>query len=360
MDQQYTKFVDTLMNLVKDLNRYYPNDPCKNFIDNFDKLDIGKIMVRFLSIMRDYETQLSARDESMFSSDTVLLPSINLSTIWTHLRSGQKNKIWTYLQILYYQSELLLNTDECINQESDKHQVLENIKQDVIQFNPYVGVGEESEDYGVNTMTSEKLDLEDLKNFKPGLDTMISALGIDKKLDLESLRNQLKNMSKEEIHEATATLKNVLGAKAVNPKTANMIETMLSSISEELQNDTGNDNENPLNKIIKIAEVVANKMQPKMQSNNVNIQDLWTSTQNVAQDFKDEKGNPVFANGNPLANLGNLFGNLNNQSSVPQNKNMNLQGLPNLTPEQQRQMAMMMNGMMNPPKQTNNSRKKRK
>lgn len=371
MDEQYTKFVDTLHNLVKDLNRYYPNQGCQAFLDNYKNLDLGKIMLRFLTMIRQYETKLTNRDETLFSNDLSLFPGINVTSIWTMLKEGQKKKVWTYLQILYYQSELLLNTEECTNETSTKHQILQNIKQDVTQssFNPYEGIGQNKTDYSVEDMFPEKMDLEELKNFKPGLGSVASALGIDKALDLEKLREQLKNMTKEDIDNATSQLKNVLGANAVNQKTAKMIEDMLSGISEELQNDNMSDNTNAIDKIMKIAESVANRMQPKMQNEQIDIRDLWNSTQNVAKEFKDEKGNPIFADGNPLANIGQYLSGMGNMPPSTKQQNAYLQQASqmmggtnmNLTPEQQQQMMMMMNGMLsNTSGQTNSSRKKRK
>lgn len=69
-------------------------------------------------------------------------------------------------------------------------------------------------------------------------------------------------------------------------------------------------------------------MKPKMDGNNIDMSKLWSSTQNLANNCKDEKGNSVFAEGmNPFDMLNKMMGKVNGAGTGDESKTPNLDGI---------------------------------
>ena len=315
MEQQYKKFVDYLHKFITDLNRYYPNEGCKTFLSVFDKLDIGKVMVRYLHKMRENEAMLNSRDETLFHKPLVLFPHIDLSFLWKFISESRKAKIWTYLQILYVQAEVILNYKESTDNDSSKNKVITSMANDIktndnkIEFNPYHGIGSNDQNYNVNDVLEGIKDIKDEKITpgKMGLGTIASMIGIDKMLNIDELSDQLKNMSKEDIDDATDNIKKLLGPN-VDENTSKLISNMLSGIGDELKKETGSSG-NAFDSIMKIAENVADKIRPSMQSGDIDMKNLINSTKNLASQCKDSKGESIFGENNPFDMINNIIGN---------------------------------------------------
>lgn len=311
---EYREFVKSLYAMFKDMNRYYPTEGVQQLIGVFDKLDMGKVMLRFLNTMRTYEHQLKNRDETIFNKSIILFPDVDVSEIWQNLTDKQKDKIWTYLQILYIQSELLLNREE-IEGQTDKSVVVKNMQNDVenhkVEFNAYEGVGSnEPENYNVNEMFSGMDKLDD-SNYTPGISSLMKNMGIEKMLNIEKLSEQLKNMKKEDIDEATKNIKGLFGDNIDN-NTQEALSNMLHNITDELKKKDISEG-NPIENIIKIAETVASNIGPKLMEKNVDMSKLWGQTRNMTNNFKDKEGNnPFNANNNPLNLLEKMMGMMNN------------------------------------------------
>jgi len=383
MEKYYHEFVGSLKKFVENLNRYVPNEGCADFIKYFDQLQMGKVMLRYLNKMRKYEVQLKNKDETMFANNFEILPNIDLHIYWPKLKSGQKNKLWTILQILYIQSEILLNNSEIKDSSSEKNKVLnemiDNIGDDVenngfsssdkkniqlnessncittrsidnkymLTINPYIGILSESQQipesgYSMNEMFSGP---EILPGDSPNSSGILGNLnGL---LDVEKLSEELKNMTPEQIDEATNNIKSLLGD--TDQKTTDVIHTMLTGIQNELKSESI-DTSDPWGCIGKISEKVAKNLQSKLDDDGVVMANLISSTQKLGN-CKDANGNPIFGGTmNPFTMLqgliGKMSGGVENQKfsgSVPQmpqmpqiNKNCNKNSVnsPNPTPQQ--------------------------
>ncbi len=296
---QYKKLEENLFKFISDLHRYYPSEGTDAFLKQFKELDMPKVIDVFYNKMKSVEDKLNKKDDSIFNEVSfVLLPGIDITVIWKNLTQIRKEKVWTYLQILYIQCDILLskNTPE---------------------FDPYkgVGVGNNKDNYSVEEMFSGVNNMPPAE--KPGISSVTNLLGINKMLNLDKLSNELKNMSKDDIDEATNNIKNLLGSH-VDDKTTNLISNMLSSINEELKKDNSSSQTNPLDNIFKIAETVADKIKPSIQQDGIDMNKLWSSTQNLATKCKDDKGNPVFGNGpNPFDMLTKMMnGNMNEEECI--------------------------------------------
>lgn len=337
MDQYYTNFITNLHNVVSDLHRYVPSDNTSKFLEYFDKLDMNKLMIRYLNIMQPLEAQLNAKDDSIFSQKLSIFPGIDMNVYWKQLTSGQKNKIWTYLQMLYIQGDLALNVQAKLSTNSSNTSKASETESATVnetsadKFNPYIGVGTTGIEYGVNELLSgsKAIDAEQTDT-KPGLGNIASLLGVDKMLNVDQIADQLKNMKKEDLDEATNNIKNLLGSN-IDDKTATLIQDMLTNITSELKNSSTS-NSNPLDTIMTIAERVAGDMKPKMESEGVDIMQLWNSTENLASSCKDENGNSMFANGmNPFSLLNKMMGTSGNAGTTCNADAAGAAGMPEMT-----------------------------
>jgi len=399
MEKYYYEFVSSLKKFVENLNRYVPNQGCSDFIQYFDQLKMGKVMLRYLNKMRKYETELKNRDELMFKDSLEILPNIDLHILWPQLKTGQKNKLWTIMQILYIQSELLLNNSETKDNTSQKNKVLNQMIDNIgesnpekttenkdidnkyeLTINPYIGILPESHQtsgYSMNEMFSGP---ELLPGDNPTSSGIFGNLG--NLLDVEKLSEELKNMTPDQIDEATNNIKSLLGD--ADEKTTEVIHTMLKDIQNELKT-APSDTSDPWGFLGKISERVAQNLHGKLDDDGVVMSNLINSTQKLGN-CKDANGNPIFGGTmNPFNMLQGLIGKMsgmqmpgsvnppptaNTPSPQDMLKEMGLQDfdLNNVGPDNMAAMqqqifknvkGMNMQNFMNPQKKKQNKNKKR-
>lgn len=262
-----TNFVSTLHKFITDLNRYYPNESCEKFLNIYDSLDMNKILLKLLHVMRKNVVKLESKDNSLFEHELVIIPGINTSLLWNKLTSGQQNKCWTYLQILYFNADLI--------------EKITNNKQD--DFNPYEGIcpDKKLEDYSVNDLV-ETINMEDEEIGTPGLESLAKMFNLDKMFDLDKLKEQLSNMTDEEMNNASEGIKKLLGNN-LDERSTELVTNMISEIKTELKNEKIDKNANPFEIINKIANNVATNVRPKI--NDADMQKLFNATQNNTSGF---------------------------------------------------------------------------
>jgi hypothetical protein len=330
-----------LLNLIKEKSpskevcgRDMQSD-AKKLLDAFDtkKIDVigeGNFIKKAYFVLSSNVQLLKYKDEKLFQIKDLkggkqvlvtIIPGIDLNRLWPHVKEHHK-AMWRYLSFMYVSSVRMINmVNETALSPSDVEMISyfesdlatgENLITEFWntfpnttvlvkeQFNPYVGVGVNSQEYGVDQMFSGPKLLAD--QAAPGVSSMAKMLGIDKMINMDDLSNQLKNISKKDIDDATANIKTLLG-NDIDQGTTNMIADMLNDITDELKNENVAKGD-ALDNIVKIAESVAQKMMPKIDKNQIDMKKVWNSTKNLADNYKDKDGKPMFAgNSNPLAML---------------------------------------------------------
>lgn len=314
MEAHYKNFLTTFYKFVYDLNRYVPSTGTQKALEVFNNLDIAKLIFRTYHQLKDNITKLNNKDETLFQQPFIMLPDVDVAVIWQKLIKGQKDKVWTYLNILQIESEFLMNpqTPQTLQTQTTELPIVAEEKKP-LEFNPYVGIGEaNNKEYGVAEMYSALPTLDDDKPSGPGIEAIANMIGINKLINIEELTNQLKNMKKEDIENATNSIKGLLGNN-VDEKTSDLISSMLTNISDEMKNNEMGEG-NPLKKILSIAESVAGKMKPQIEKDNIDVSQLINSTQIFASQCKDKNGKPMFGDKmNPFALLGQFAGNMGGQ-----------------------------------------------
>lgn len=279
MEYHYQNFVTYFQKFIVDLNRYCPSDELNELINIYESLDKKKIMESFYGNVNKYGKEITANNESIFNNNVVIFQGINLKSYWPQLISGQKKKVWIYLNMLLLECNMVIVQKD----EKDKKEMA---------FNPYEGIGGDNANYGVNEMFSGLKTLDEDKPEKPGFGSIANMVGADKMLNMDKISEQLKNMKPEDIEQATLSIQNLLGSNA-DPQTSKLIGDMLSTIKGEL-NDGDISKGNPLDNIMKIAESVATKMKPNIEQEGIDMEGLLASTQNIANKCVDDKGNKLF------------------------------------------------------------------
>jgi len=314
MKEHQTKFVQTLKKFITELNSISSTIDTKNVLAVYEKLNMKRVMKRYLDIMELYQTNIMEEDENMFEDDIMILPKVNIKYFWSKADDLQRKRFWVYLKMLFILSEI------CIKGEnSDMGDEIQN-KQKSDEFNPYVGVGCDTskDEYNVNQMYSG------VEKQSPQEDTSISSMASMLGVDLDKLSEELKDMGDSDIDEATNNIMGMLGSN-VDDRTSGAITEMLNNISSELKTADMSKN-NLFDSIAGIAKSVAGKMKPKVESGELDIKNLWTSTQNITSTYMGDQG--VDGDMNPMNAINNVMENMTNdieEKQQEENKQNNVE-----------------------------------
>ena len=299
MEQYYTDFINNLKLLITEIDSYYSTPGTHKFLLAFDKLNMVKLITRYHKIASKYETQIHAKDNGLFLlNDFNLFPSVHLQAIWPNLNNTLQDRVWVYLQLLLMSSTFIFNS---VKTEDTKNQ---------LSFNPYEGIKSNSTD-----PNSGDISLEDLvKETQQATDNTTSAnplgaigsmLGLGSNMfDMDGIANEFKNINVDEIETATNNIRDLL-ADNLDKSTCDMLSDLLNDIGSELKNST-TDTSNPIDKMTKIAEKVAQKRGPQIQNQNIDPKKLWKSTKDIYNKCAQGE-NKMFGGANPMDMLNSFM-----------------------------------------------------
>lgn len=320
MDKYYEKFIVALNDFVSDLNRYYPNEGCENFIQVFDKLQMGKVIMKYLTIMRPNKTALKAHDETLFDNDFVILPEINMYLIWPNLTTAQKSKTWKNLNILFILSELLMTNAEKENQKETKVETTDDdiTKNSKIGFNPYLGIMPDNPnpEFTVESLFSgpETLPGDEPDDKEPGM-----MGGIGDMFNMRKWANEIKNLTPESIDEATKNLVDMLGPG----NNSQAFTCLIDNINKHLKN-TDISKGNPIKNLKEIANMVSGDLKNKMESGELDLANMMESTADVTKNFTANLNGTDSALKHPLKMFSGIFDQLNNPNIATEDKIQNM------------------------------------
>lgn len=299
----------------------------------FDVSKIGDMIKKVFTVICKNIGYLKKNDSRLFSIKehkvnkevkVTILPGIDIEEAYKYMDDQHKEDLWKYIKVIFHASLKLIysvngNTDTEINSFS------ENIQKEISEgeiykefyeknpnsklykkgseFNPFMGVGENTGgSFGVDELSAGPQSLNEPGS---GLGSVAELLGIDKMFNLDQLTDQLKNINPKDIDDATDNIKKLLGGN-VDEGTSEMINMMLQDITKELRSD--NLSKGGISGIMNIAEKVAKDMMPKIDPKKIDMNKVWQSTQNLAKNYTDQKGDKVFnGDNNPLSMLTGLM-----------------------------------------------------
>tara|TARA_Y100000780_G_scaffold153585_1_gene138339 strand:- start:7401 stop:8453 length:1053 start_codon:yes stop_codon:yes gene_type:complete len=317
MESYFNQFNTSIRTLFSEMNEFVPTSGISKFFELIDNPDFdhSKLIGMVHFALEDKEDLLKNKDEQLFENQIKLFPGVYVNKLWSKLNDEQKTRIFLLLTHTYVLVELMWQETKKEPMGNSKRNTinsmmtyLKNEKMTVSkEFNVYEGIQTDStEGFGIDDMFSGPDVLPNKNDDNDSLLNMLPSADID----LNQLRDQLVNMKKEDIEEATKNIKKMMGGE-MNEETSSMIENMLSEITGEIQTTNFNDS-NPFEAVQKIAESVAGKMKGKV--NDSNLKNLLNTTGNLAQNVKDENGKKLF---NPA-----MMGMLNGMMSGKMPKNM--------------------------------------
>ncbi len=276
--------------------------------DAGDDFNYGRLIKKAFYALREEKSLnlLKNKDVALFSLKDAdgkiitIIPGVDLRFGYSHLNDDDKIKFWQYI---YLFSSSVFNLISITNPTKIKSSITEMITYlniDVAKtgimiknqiFNPFIGVG-----------VTGGLSMEQL--FEGGelpsqvsseqvtIDAALKALGVEKYLNQEKLDEQLKNISDENIVEATDKITDFLGAHD-NPEVKEVCNTLIIDIVNSLKENGTKDLGKTFNTIFQNAKNIDQK---KMRQTAISMQNFMANSQEKLMSMKDEHGNPIGAN----------------------------------------------------------------
>lgn len=345
----------------------------------------GNIIKKVFMLLDKYYDFLNSNDVKLFNliinrdkgiAKVAVIPGINLGSLWKKIDENGKSKIWVYLKYMYIASSDMIgasNDNNDVTSENKIKTIRDSLKIstktifddflskfpnstaiDKKEFNAFIGVGSNISNYGVeDLLKSAKVETEQSNNTASGIGmgNIANMIGLDKMVNLEEISKQLKNITKEQIDEATKNIKSLLGD--IDGQTSEMIDLMLTEMTNELKKDDVGEG-NPVSNLMKIAENVAQKMVPKMGEKKIDMNKLWDTTKNIAAKCNDKNGKPLFDGpNNPLSLVTGLMEKQMQSMKDPSKKKMSQDeylkecqgimkdlGMPNISKDQLKNLNM--------------------
>lgn len=245
------KFSNTLKRFVKELDEKNSCEGTIEFLEIFDELDMNIFIDRIYKNTKDIKAKIENYDESIFTEEFNLLPNIDLNDIYYKLNDKRKKRVFVYINLLAILAQNIKNEKE------------------TEEFNPFRGVGEKNQTYGVEQFISSlKAEIpDDTKSNNGGnanIGSMARMMGLDKMLNSDQLKEQLTNITPEKMKEIKKDARNILGNMNDGEQDEefmktfdNMLDIFFSKVSETDFNNNEND---PLNTMIGLASNVSDEI----------------------------------------------------------------------------------------------------
>jgi hypothetical protein len=256
-------FNHTLKLFVNDVIRMQPDyketlDEYYNELFSSETCNEDKYIKRFMRKMGEYKSQISQKDETLFSSSILILKNVDFHELWnwSGFTDEFKNTTWEYLQTMYVLGETIIS-------DSDKiKNLVENFKR--IRNNEDVVSKDEND--------NELMDM--IKNLAENQEKSNATI------DENILENGLIGSLAKEL------------AEDINLEDLNLnINNDADNINDVFSNLLSGDN--PMN-FMNLIQNVGQKIQSKMESSNIDQGKLMEEAQNMMGMLGN--GNPLFDN----------------------------------------------------------------
>lgn len=292
MLQFYTEqFELKFKELINDLFNKYP-DKLEIIVykRTLDKLDYGKVSENFCTSLNEYSDLITNKDESLFSVEKLeFIDQLKFGDIWTEeLTQPEKDTIWQYIQILYLLSNLIHKTPNENNtsiastapgapnseNKADKSNIADNFNFDEIFKSIQENAGENKEKFNLNNLSKDEINkaTNDIK---------------------EKLNNSDNNIMTDMIGEINSELNSMVLNKdksEVNENKNNEIDPQLENAPQvEMMSKMLNINDDGIKGILNIATKVSQKYQQKVESGELNPEDLMKSAQSMLMGMQNIK-----------------------------------------------------------------------
>jgi ribosomal protein L12E/L44/L45/RPP1/RPP2 len=278
--------------------------------EEHEQLDEGKIIKKIYKILSSNIDMLMEKDGNLFTIKdqakriVTIIPTVNIALVYGLFDEDERKKFWQYLYLLFIASAKMVHS---ANKEKSKSEKLSKLMENVeklekeltktgltikgMLFNPFIGIGSDKDtsNYGVNELYSgEGVSASGI----PGLDInmVLQQLGVSDTVDMDKLNEQLKNITEDDITDATKNITKILGADN-DPEVADVCNTLVRSIVENLRDNGVND---MIGTLTSITESVGKTIDPaKMKKTAASMNSFMSNSESKLRNMTDEKGNNI-------------------------------------------------------------------
>ena len=204
--------------------------------------------------------------------DFVLIPSFNIATILLSISPNRYSEFYEKIDKLF----LCVNSYNQIN-------ISLSTQKDSDTFNPFVGIGSDKvqENMDVSTMFNG------VKTEQFSAYEMIVKSLVEQQMD-GKMTDYMNNINEKDVDTAAGKITNVLDSDKFkgDGQTTDILKNMLGKIKKEvigLGGEKNNNGKQGVEKLLGIAQSVAQDMVGDIKSNKVSVIDLWDATAKLAE-----------------------------------------------------------------------------
>ena len=291
MLQFYTEqFELKFKELINDLFNKYP-DKLEIIVykRTLDKLDYGKVSENFCTSLNEYSELITNKDESLFCIEKLeFIDQVKFGDIWTEeLTQPEKDTIWQYIQILYLLSNLIHKSPNENNtsitstppdapdasKDEKKIDATANFNFDDIFKSIQENAGENKEKFNLNNLSENEINkaTNDIK---------------------DKLNNSDNNIMTDMISEINSELNSMVLNKDTSKdakEDCNIDPQLQNAPQVEMMSKMLNINDDGIKGILNIATKVSQKYQQKVESGELNPEDLMKSAQSMLMGMQNIK-----------------------------------------------------------------------
>ena len=259
--EYFNYYQKLFVNSIKDTFPEYKDVLTEYYSDliNNETCNDDKYVKRFMKKMKEYKSQISKKDELIFSESIFVLKNVDFKNIWenSELSANNKNQIWEYLQTMYVLGETIISDSDRVQRLVKNFQRLKNNDEDV-----------------TDDITDEDKDM------------------------IEMLKNLSQNQEKSENPLPESFFKDgMIGklaedlTKEINIDDLNLNMENTNSVDDVFSNLMGNGN--PM-KFMNLLQKVGQNIESKISSGQVNQDKLVEEAQSMMSSLQGS--NPLFNN----------------------------------------------------------------
>ncbi len=260
------KFIGVLKMFIDELHSLVPTSETEKLISIFDKLNTDKITKRVYDSLVTIKDEIYSKNPIIFTKPLLILPNIDLSSIWNKIDDDAKGRMWIFLQLLHIPS-----CSVC----------------DIENFNPYMGV--EGGNISINDICNEIKSNPTFNGYKDGpnmnmfVSKILGSMGFDMNKLMEGLNEGIKELTDDNIKSASDTIINQFGIS--DPNTVNLFNKMFTSVAKQIRTEDLS-NEKGIDGFIDVfskitSNVFEEVIKPEIDSGKINVEEISKAQQNM-------------------------------------------------------------------------------
>lgn len=243
-----------LQEMCSNILSHYKKDGSENN-ENNEKLSERQVLIKIYSTMRTYSDFLLNRSSELFdikdqnNKIQTIIPGIDIGLIYKKLSEQDQLRLWKLFSLLFITCTRIVHS---INGEKIKPKHKENVKTtneklekyleeqgiNVKQmlFNPFLGLGEDNTNYGLNELFAGIINSPEEGNKTMNIESLIKMVGLNiDDLD-KNIREKCKDITDDEINAVTGQITDFFGDgdgdSTINQVCGTMIKHVIKDVKD--------------------------------------------------------------------------------------------------------------------------------